>query len=420
MNKKPSKSKTIKPLSSKTKELVAKGRKYYLPTYKPREAIFSHGHGAKVFDIDGNNYIDFGSGIAVNGLGHTDKDLVKALTTQAKKIWHTSNVFYTEPPILLAEKLVKLSGFAKHAFFCNSGAEANEAAIKISRKYAADKGKPPEKREIISFYGSFHGRTLATVTATAQPKYQAGYEPLPQGFVYAPFNDIKALEELVSDKTCAIILEPIQGEGGITQAKPSFLKAIRKLCDKYDALLIFDEVQCGMARTGKLFAFENDGVIPDIVTLAKGLGGGFPIGAMLVGNKAAETFQYGSHGTTFGGNPMATAVAGAALKKLQSKKLLNNVATRSKELFASLEQINNNLKLFKEIRGCGLMIGCELNEKLKGKAGDIIETARIHGLLILQAGPDVLRIMPPLTVTKEELKEGIVRLNNALAIYATT
>ncbi len=407
--------------SKRTLQLITKAKKYYLPIYKQREAIFDHGKGARIWDIDGNDYIDFGSGIAVNGLGHSDPDLVKTLTAQTKKLWHTSNVFYTEPPILLAETLVKLSGFAKHVFFCNSGAEANEAAIKLARKYAADSGRPLERREIITFTGSFHGRTLTTVTATAQPKYHAGFEPLPPGFVYCPFNDEQALEKLVSDKTCAIMLEPIQGEGGITPAKPGFLNHIRKLCDKYDALMILDEIQCGMGRTGKLFAFHHEpDVKPDIVTLAKGLGGGFPIGAMLAAEKCADTLQFGSHGTTFGGNPMATAVAGAVLKKLNSKTLMRAVEQRGKEMRQALEQINGKFSLFKEIRGKGLMIGAELNQSFQGKAAEITEAARKGSLLILQAGPDVLRIMPPLTVTATEMKEGIKRLNKALATYLET
>ncbi|MEI7669147.1 MAG: aspartate aminotransferase family protein [Pseudomonadota bacterium] len=408
----------IKPPSKKTLELVAKGKKYYMPNYKPRETIIDHGKGARIWDIDGNEYIDFGSGIAVNGLGHSDPDLIAALVKQANKIWHTSNVFYTEPHILLAEALVKASGFAQNAFFCNSGAEANEAAIKLARKYAADKGKPPEKREIVTFTGSFHGRTLATVTATAQPKYHAGFEPLPQGFVYSAFNDAKALEELVSDKTCAIMLEVVQGEGGITPAKSAFLKTTRKLCDKHDLLLILDEVQCGMSRTGKFFAFQHEeGLVPDVVTVAKGLGGGFPIGGMLVGKKAANTLQFGSHGSTFGGNPMATAVGLAVLKKLQTKSLIKNVVERGDELRTALENIKKELKLFKEVRGKGLMLGAELIDKYKGKSGDITEIARHNGLLILQAGADVLRIMPPLTVTKSEMREGIKRLNISLQEY---
>ncbi len=416
----PTKNKTtrIKKASIRTSKLVAIGKQYYVPNYKPREAILDHGKGARIWDIDGNDYIDFGAGIAVNGFGHQDPDLVKALITQAKKIWHTSNVFYTEPPVLLSQELVKASGFAKRVFFCSTGGEANEAAIKLARKYATDKGRPPEKREIITFEGSFHGRTLATVTATAQPKYQAGFEPLPGGFVYCPFNDEDAIKALVSEKTCAIMLEPIQGEGGITAAKPGFLKLLRKLCDDVGALLIFDEVQCGMGRTGKFFAFQHEkGVVPDVVTLAKGLGGGFPIGAMLVGDKAEQTFQFGSHGSTFGGNPMAASVARVVIRKLQSKALKKNIEDRAKELRNALTGLNNTYNIFKEVRGRGLMIGAELHGELVGKAGDIIEVVRHHGLLILQAGPNVLRIMPPLTVTKQEIALGVKRLNEALKEY---
>lgn len=405
----------IKKQSARTQKLVAIGKQYYVPNYKPREAVLDRGKGARIWDIDGNDYIDFGAGIAVNGFGHQDKDLVKALIMQAKKIWHTSNVFYTEPPILLSQELVKASGFAKRVFFCSTGGEANEAAIKLARKYAADKGRPPEKREIITFEGSFHGRTLATVTATAQPKYQAGFEPLPGGFTYVKFNDEAAIRAAVTDNTCAILIEPIQGEGGITATKPGFLKLLRELCDKVGALLIFDEVQCGMGRTGKLLAYQHEaGVVPDVVTLAKGLGGGFPIGAMLVGEKAEQTFQFGSHGSTFGGNPMATSIARVVIRKLQSRALKKNIEDRAKELRKALEALNKQYSIFKEIRGRGLMIGAELQGALVGKAGDVIEAMRHHGLLILQAGPNVLRIMPPLTVTKQEVAEGVKRLNSGM------
>jgi acetylornithine/N-succinyldiaminopimelate aminotransferase len=407
--------KQIKKPSKRTETLVAKGKLYYVPNYKPREAILERGKGARIWDIDGNDYIDFGAGIAVNGFGHQDPDLVRALIVQAKKIWHTSNVFYTEPPVRLAEELVKASKFAKRVFFCNSGGEANEAAIKLARKYAADKGRPPEKREIITFEGSFHGRTLTTVTATAQPKYQKGFEPLPGGFVYCPFNDFDAIEKLIGPSTCAVMCEVVQGEGGIRPVKPGFLKHIQELCRKYDALLILDQVQCGMGRTGHLFShFAEKDVVPDVVTLAKGLGGGFPIGAMLVGERAEQTLQFGSHGSTFGGNPMATAVARVVVRKLQSKALKANVEARGKQLREALAALNDTYHIFKEIRGRGLMIGAELHEPLKGKAGDIIEAVRHHGLLILQAGPDVLRIMPPLTVTKQEMALGIKRLNGAM------
>lgn len=402
---------------TRTEAVVKRGRAFYLGATRPREIVLSHGKGSKLWDIEGNDYIDLGSGIAVNAFGHQNAALYKALTTQAKKLWHVSNYYFTEPSVALAENLVKASGFGKRVFFCNSGAEANEGMIKIVRKYAADKGRPPEKREIITFYGSFHGRTLATVTATAQPKYQEGFEPLPGGFVYCNFNDEAAIRKLVSDKTCAIVLEPIQGEGGVTPAKPGYLKLLRELCDKVGALLVFDEIQCGMGRTGKLFAFEHEKVKPDIVTLAKALGGGFPIGAILVGDKAAETMQFGSHGSTFGGNPLATAVAGEALRQLQSKALMKNVADRAKEVKTALTAMNKKLKLFKEVRGLGLMIGAELTEPYAGKAGDMVEVGRKYGVLFLQAGPNVLRILPPLTISKSELAQGLKRMEKALVAF---
>lgn len=408
----------IVPPKAATKALLAKGRQYYTLAYKPREAIMERGKGALVWDKDGNEYVDFGAGIAVTGLGHHNNDLLKALTDQAKKIWHTSNIFFTEPPVLLAEELVKSSKFAKRVFLTNSGAEANEAAIKLARKYAADKGRPPEKRNIITFYGSFHGRTLATVTATAQPKYQQGFEPLPGGFKYCAFNDFDAIAKMVDDSTCAVMLEVVQGEGGITPVKPGFLKHVQDLCHKHDALLILDQVQCGMGRTGKLFShFAEPGVKPDVVTLAKALGGGMPIGAMLIGERAENTFQFGSHGSTFGGNPLACAVARVVLKKLQSAELQKNVQARSKQLLAGLAALNKKYDMFAEVRGRGLMIGAELKQPWHGKAGDISEMARQYGLLVLQAGPNVMRFLPPLVVTEKEMAKGLKRLDVALAAF---
>ncbi|MDX2112544.1 MAG: aspartate aminotransferase family protein [Alphaproteobacteria bacterium] len=406
--------------SAATKALIAKGRKYYTHAYKPREMIVSHGRGAMVWDTDGNDYVDLGAGIAVTSLGHKSDELVAALTGQAKKIWHTSNIFFTEPPILLAEALVKSSKFARRAFLTNSGTEANEAAIKLVRKYAADKGKSESQREIITFSGSFHGRTLAAVTATAQPKYHAGFEPLPPGFKYCPFNDFEAIASMVNENTCAVMTEVVQGEGGITPVAPGFLKHVQDLCHKHDALLVLDQVQCGMMRTGHLFShFAEKGVKPDVVTLAKALGGGIPIGAMLIGERAENTFQFGSHGSTFGGNPLAAAVASVVLKKLQSKPLANNVALRGKQLMGALDKINGQHKglLFKEIRGRGLMIGAELHPQFAGKASEIGEIARKHGVLILQAGPNVLRFLPPLTISDKEMKEGIRRVSDAIADF---
>jgi acetylornithine/N-succinyldiaminopimelate aminotransferase len=399
-------------------DLVGLGKRYWLPVYRPRDVVLDHGKGARVWDNQGRDYLDFGAGIAVNALGHQDPDMVQALVAQAHKLWHASNVFYSEPPLRLAEELVNAAPFAERVFLCNSGTEANEAAIKLVRKWAAAQGRPPEKRVILTFHGSFHGRTLAAVTATAQPKYQQGYEPLPGGFRYVDFNQPEAIEAaFAAGDVAAVMVEPVQGEGGVLPADPGFLKHVRALCDKHDALLVLDEIQCGMGRTGTLFAHTQDGVVPDIVTLAKALGGGFPIGAMLVGPKVAEVMQFGAHGTTFGGNPMAAAVARVALRKLSSPAVLLNVERQAHDLRAGLTRIDAQLHLFSEIRGRGLMIGAVLADAHKGKAGDILDIAAAHGLLLLQAGPDVLRFVPPLTISDEELAEGLKRLTAALTEF---
>jgi len=404
--------------SPSSASLMELGKSYWLPVYRPRELVLDHGKGAHVWDTQGRDYVDFGAGIAVNALGHQDPDLLEALTAQARKLWHASNVFYTEPPLRLAEELVRASGFAQRVFLCNSGAEANEAAIKLVRKWAASKGRPPEQRTIITFKGSFHGRTLATVTATAQPKYQEGYEPLPAGFRYLDFNDAAALElAFAAGDIAAVMLEPVQGEGGVLPAAPGFLRRVRELCDQHDALLVLDEIQCGMGRTGTLFAHTQDEVTPDIVTLAKALGCGFPIGAMLAGPKVAEVMQYGAHGTTFGGNPMAAAVARVALRKLGSPELLANVERQSAALRAGLIRLGTEFGLFTEVRGRGLMLGAVLADAYKGRAGEVLDMAAAHGLLLLQAGPDVLRLVPPLNITDEELTEGLARLHAALKAF---
>lgn len=398
--------------------LIELGKRYWLPVYRPRDVVLDHGKGSRVWDTDGREYIDLGAGIAVNALGHQDPDLLEALTTQAHKLWHTSNVFYSEPPLRLAEALVEASGFAERVFLCNSGTEANEAAIKLVRKWATSQGREAGKRVIVTFRGSFHGRTLAAVTATAQPKYQEGYEPLPGGFRYLDFNDVTQLEAAFAHgDVAAVMLEPVQGEGGVLPAAPGFLKRVRELCDQHGALLVLDEIQCGMGRTGTLFAHVQDEVTPDIVTLAKALGCGFPIGAMLAGPKVAETMQFGAHGTTFGGNPLAASVARVALRKLSSPELLANVARQSQALSEGLLRINASLDLFDEVRGRGLMLGAVLKEAHKGKAGSILDFAAAHGLLVLQAGPDVLRFVPPLNLSDEDLAEGLSRLEAALRAY---
>jgi len=401
-----------------TADLLAAGKRYYVPIYKPRETILERGQGSRVWDRDGKEYVDFGAGIAVCGLGHCDPDLVAALTEQAHTLWHTSNVFYSEPPIRLAEELVEASRFATRAFLCNSGAEANEAAIKLVRKWAAAQGRPPEKRVMLTFRGSFHGRTLAAVTATAQPKYQDGYEPLPGGFRYVDFNDLAQVEaEFATGAVAAVLVEPIQGEGGVMPAAPGFLRGLRTLCDQHDALLVLDEIQCGMGRTGALFAHWHDGVRPDVVTLAKALGGGFPIGAMLAGAKVAEVMQFGAHGTTFGGNPLAAAVARVALRKLSSPQVAANVERQSAALIAGLQSINAELKVFDGVRGRGLMLGAVLTDAHKGKAGAILDHAAQQGLLLLQAGPDVLRFVPALNITDRDVSEGLTRLALALRAF---
>lgn len=406
-------------MGTSTEQLLALGRDYYLPIYRPRELVLERGQGVRLWDSQGRDYVDFGAGIAVCSLGHCDPDLVDALTTQASKLWHTSNVFYSEPPLRLAQELVAASRFAERAFLCNSGAEANEAAIKLVRRWATAQGRAPDRRVIVTFRGSFHGRTLATVTATAQPKYQEGYEPLPGGFRYVDFNDLDALAvAMAGGEVAAVMLEPVQGEGGVMSAAPGFLAGVRALCDTCDALLVLDEIQCGMGRTGTLFAHWQDEVTPDIVTLAKALGGGFPIGAMLAGPKVAQAMQFGAHGTTFGGNPLAAAVARVALFKLASDDIAANVSRQSHALREGLATLDAPLGLFDQVRGRGLMLGAVLKPAFTGRAGEILDHAAAQGLLLLQAGPDVLRFVPPLNISDEEVADGLARLRLALESFA--
>ena len=406
-------------LHEDTAALLALGRERYLPVYRPRELILERGLGARVWDAQGRDYVDFGAGIAVCGLGHCDPDLVAALREQAGRLWHTSNVFYSEPPIRLTEELVAASRFAQRVFLCNSGAEANEAAIKLVRKRAASQGRAPDRRTILTFRGSFHGRTLAAVTATAQPKYQEGFEPLPGGFRHAAFNDLDQVEAaMAAGDVAAVMLEPVQGEGGVMPAAPGFLRGVRALCDRHDALLVLDEIQCGMGRTGTLFAHWQDDATPDIVTLAKALGGGFPVGAMLAGPKAAEAMQFGAHGTTFGGNPLAAAVARVALRKLASQEIGANVERQSQALREGIAAIDVELGLFAQVRGRGLMLGAVLRPEHAGRAGEILDRAADAGLLLLQAGPDVLRFVPALNIGDDEVADGLARLRVALQAFA--
>lgn len=401
-----------------TQDLLALGREVLLPVYRQRAMILERGQGARVWDSDGRDYVDFAAGIAVCSLGHCDPELTAALVEQAGRLWHTSNVFYSEPPLRLAQELVASSRFAERVFLCNSGAEANEAAIKLVRKWATQQGRTPDRRVIVTCRGSFHGRTLAAVTATAQPKYQEGYEPLPGGFRYVDFNDIAQLEAaMATGDVAAVMLEPVQGEGGVVPAAPGYLQAVRALCDQHHALLVLDEIQCGMGRTGALFAHWEDGVVPDIVTLAKALGGGFPIGALLAGPKVAQVMQFGAHGTTFGGNPLAAAVARVALRRLASEEIAANVARQSQALRDGLAELNRTFGLFAEVRGRGLILGAVLTPEHAGQAGAIGDLAAAHGLLILQAGPDVLRFVPALNIDDDAIADGLARLRQALAAF---
>ncbi|HOC10335.1 acetylornithine transaminase [Thermomonas sp.] len=401
--------------------LLALGREVLLPVYRQRELILQRGKGARLWDNEGRDYVDFGAGIAVCSLGHCNPELNAALIEQAGKLWHTSNVFYSEPPLRLAQELVAASRFAERAFLCNSGAEANEAAIKLVRKWASAQGRAPEQRTIITFHGSFHGRTLATVTATAQPKYQYGYEPLPGGFRYVDFNDIPALDAaMAAGDVAAVMLEPVQGESGVIPAAAGYLQAVRALCDRHAALLVLDEIQAGMGRTGSLFAHWQDAVVPDIVTLAKALGGGFPIGALLAGPKVAQVMQFGAHGTTFGGNPLAAAVARVALRTLASDDIVANVQRQAHALREGLAAINADLGLFSEVRGRGLMLGAVLTPDYAGKASAMLDHAAEHGLLLLQAGPDVLRFVPALNISDAEVADGLARLRVALAAFVAS
>ena len=397
----------------RTTELVAAGRRRYVPNYAPKEMILDRGDGARLWDLDGNEYVDFGAGIGVTSLGHGDPELAEALSAQAGRLWHVSNLYFAEPAVRLAEELCEAS-FADRVFFCNSGAEANEAAIKLARKHASLR-HGPRKNEIVTFHGGFHGRTVATVTATAQPKYQEGFGPLPGGFRYCDYNDVAALDDAIGERTCAVLVEPIQGEGGVVPAKDGFLAAIAERCRAHDALLMFDEIQSGLSRTGRLFAYQwEEGIVPDVATLAKALGGGLPIGAMLVGPKAAETLQPGSHGSTFGGNPVAAAVARVVLRKLRSADLLANVERQSERLHRRLMALHNEVGFIAEVRGRGLMLGAVLRGEWAGRAGELGEACRRHGVLVLQAGPDVVRFLPPLNVTDAELDDGMDRFEAAM------
>lgn len=383
-----------------------------VPNYAPSAIIPVRGEGSRVWDKEGKEYIDFAGGIAVTALGHSHPTLVNVMREQAGQLWHLANVMTNEPALRLAKKLTEKT-FADRVFFANSGAEANEAAFKLARRYSFDHFGP-EKHEIIAFNKSFHGRTLFTVSVGGQAKYKEGFEPTPGGIKHCDYNDIEQLKAIISDKTCAVVMEPIQGEGGVIPADKEFAKQVRELCDQHNALLVFDEVQSGVGRTGTLYAYEQLGVKPDVLTTAKALGNGFPVGAMLATEKAAKSLAFGTHGSTYGGNPMACSIAEAVIDIVDTPDVLSGIQERHEMFVAGLKAINEKHNVFKDIRGMGLLIGAEVVDALAGKAGTFITAAAEEGLFVLVAGPNVLRLAPSLVIPKEDIAEGLSRLERAI------
>jgi acetylornithine/N-succinyldiaminopimelate aminotransferase len=383
-----------------------------VPNYAPANIIPVKGEGSRVWDQQGREYIDFAGGIAVSSLGHCHPALVNALKQQADKLWHLSNVMTNEPALRLASALVNAT-FADKVYFANSGAEANEAAFKLARRYALEKFGA-HKDQIISFHKSFHGRTFFTVTVGGQAAYSDGFGPKPGAVMHGEFNNLDSVKALISDNTCAIVLEPVQGEGGIIPATAEFLQGVRDLCNQHNALLIMDEVQTGVGRTGKLYAYMHYGVTPDILTTAKSLGGGFPIGAMLTTDDIASHLKVGTHGSTYGGNPLACAVAEAVLETVNQPEVMAQVLSNEQLFRQQLAAINEKYQIFSEIRGKGMLLGAVLNEKYKGRSREFFLAAADQGLMALVAGPDVVRFAPSLIITPEEITAGMQRFEQAV------
>lgn len=384
-----------------------------VPCYNPMAMIPVKGAGSRVWDQQGNEYIDFAGGIAVSCLGHCHPAMVSALNEQSQKLWHLSNVMTNEPALRLAKKLTEVS-FAEKVFFANSGAEANEAALKLARRWAADKFDA-DKSEIIAFKQGFHGRTFFTVTVGGQAAYSDGFGPKPGDVTHLEYNNVEELKAHMSDLTCAVMMEPLQGEGGIVSPTDEFVKTVRELCDKHHALLIFDEVQTGNGRTGEFYAYQGLGVTPDILSTAKSLGGGFPIGAMLTTTELATHLKVGTHGSTYGGNPLACAVAETVVDIVSDPETLEGVKEREQLFRAGLDAINDKYNLFSEVRGKGLLIGAALNEQWQGRARDVLVAAGQHGLMLLVAGPNVVRFTPSLVISKQDIEEGLAKLDKAIA-----
>lgn len=385
------------------------------PCYNPMNMVIKKAHGSYIFDNEGNKYVDLTSGIAVNCLGHTPEGVQKVIKKTCKNLIHVSNIFCNEYTLSLAKKLTSLTGYDK-VFFVNSGAEANETALKLARRVAFD-DYGADKNEIISFVNSFHGRTFFSVTVGGQESYSDGFGPKPAAITHIPYNDIATFENTISDKTCAVILEPIQGEGGIIKADDAFLVKVRELCDKYHAALIFDEVQTGVARSGTLYAYEQTPVKPDILTSAKGLASGLPIGAVLTYDNFAKHFVPGTHGSTFGGNALACSVGCYVLDKVSDKKFLENVKATSEYIKASIKKLDEKHHVFDDVRGEGLLMGLVLNKKYSGKSGALQKECFKHKLLTLTAHGDVLRLAPALNIKKSVVDEAMKLLDKALTDF---
>jgi acetylornithine/N-succinyldiaminopimelate aminotransferase len=384
-----------------------------VPNYAPSAVIPVKGEGSRVWDQNGKEFIDFAGGIAVNCLGHCHPNLVNALKEQGEKIWHLSNVMTNEPALRLAKKLVDAT-FAEKVYFANSGAEANEAALKLARRVALD-NYGAEKSQIIAFNKGFHGRTFFTVTVGGQAAYSDGFGPKPGDIYHVDYNDLAAFEALISDKTCAVMIEPLQGEGGIISPTNEFMQGVRDLCTKHNAVLIFDEVQTGVGRTGDLYAYEGFGVTPDILTTAKALGGGFPIAAMLTSTEIAKHLKIGTHGSTYGGNALACAVAEAAFDTVNTDEVLAGVKEREELFREGFAAINEKYNVFTEVRGKGLLLGAVLTEDYAGRAKDFLVASAEHGLMSLVAGVNVIRFTPSLVIPLEDIKEGLERFEKAVA-----
>ena len=384
-----------------------------VPNYNPAKMVPVRGLGSRVWDQAGNEFIDFAGGIAVNALGHCHPELVNALTEQGQKLWHLSNVFTNEPALRLAKKLTDHT-FAERVYFANSGAEANEAALKLARRFALEQFGE-HKQKIIAFTQGFHGRTFFTVTVGGQPAYSDGFGPKPGAVEHCDYNDLAAFEALISDETCAVMMEPLQGEGGIISPDPAFVKGVRELCDKHNALLIFDEVQSGVGRTGHLYAYMGLDVVPDILTTAKALGGGFPVGAMLTTTAIAQHLKPGTHGSTYGGNPLACAVAERTFDIVNDPAVLNGVKQKEQLFRDTLETINAKHKVFAEIRGKGLLLGCALNDDFKGESRKFLDASAEQQLMCLVAGANVVRFAPSLIIPDEDIAEGLTRFERAIA-----